>query len=1075
MFAKKLPVRNSTEAIEPPVHRERSNNDGSNENVIADSGDHTSSTTQNGPYDLDDYDTIIIEHYDPDASFISTFEPHESGDATSNINYGQRQVHPLPKKSNQPDSPSDLISSTQTHTESISTSSTTIKEDSKPNNVKKDPPETIHSTQVASYAFARSQSSGDDSQGSNDNNGTQHYSDWTDTKASLKSEINDDTDPKQSIDAAEVIVGIDISDDSKARMKTDSQKNPPDAPGTARYQRYARTPITLPNGEVINSKNINRSYVVASHSNEDARNRVLPGASASPSLISAVTDSVQAVTYRNIDVDSGEAVAFNTSHRSDEVVNVCAEPVYSVLLVEAEPAPPPLPVPKQKSVTYRVLVALVVGVVGAAIFVSGYCGSGNCSSNPDDTDSRPTVAPIASTNTPNVVPAVFISAAEITAYINEITWSNRSIKANGTTPEDKALKWVIGNTNVVSLEDDSERLRLRQQYCLGILYAQQEVNSQYWYIRTGWLEDKNECNWYGLTCNTTDVGDEVTRIDFSGNETGNNIYGTIPADLGLLTSLEKVDLSLNFISGSLPSSIGNWVSLTSFNVASNYLNGTIPDSIGNWTVLRNFDISYNSLNGTIPNSIGQWTTLKSLVLLGGSEFRSGLPDSIGTWTALNSFTLSIESVDGTLPESIGKWTALTSLSISGAILRKLPESIGQWTELKSLDLSVYEGYALSGPLPDTIGHWTELTYVSVYQSLPVTVGNWTALKSCSLSVDSLSGTFPAALPDSIGQWTALTSFDLSAFSDISGTIPLPLPLPDTIGNWSALQSCSLLLSQLGLNETLPESVGHWTALTSFSLSGSSLTRIFPESIGNWTALKSVELDTNYGSSGIPLSQGISFPESVGGWTSLTSFTFRGLLQKASFPESFGRWTALESFTYGYGDGGEYEDEFASLNSTLWTTLPALIGEWTALTSFVVSNGALIGTLPVSMVNWTNLSHFVVSFNALTGTLPELIGQWTNLTYFSVWNNTFTGTLPESIGSWTSLTGVDVSYNSLNGTIPNSILNWTRLETAYFEGNNFTGTMPNGLCDAPGLDSLYVDCAEVACCCCSVCALNDTCN
>jgi hypothetical protein len=140
----------------------------------------------------------------------------------------------------------------------------------------------------------------------------------------------------------------------------------------------------------------------------------------------------------------------------------------------------------------------------------------------------------------------------------------------------------------------------------------------------GWLNDTNECNWYRISCQTMDLGDDigmqnvVTNIDFYDDIyfNGNNYTGTIPADLGLLTALQFLNLGVNSLTGTSPESIGQWTLLTYFDVESNALTGTLPESIGQWTLLTFFVANNNSLTGTVPASISSWRQIL------GAYFRS---------------------------------------------------------------------------------------------------------------------------------------------------------------------------------------------------------------------------------------------------------------------------------------------------------------------------------------------------------------------------------------------------------------------------------------------------------------------
>jgi hypothetical protein len=948
MFTKKHPdctVENvagrfSNDEIEPSVGIDIHDNDFSNETDVSNSRELCHSKSFHGPYDLDDYATLVLECYDPDASYVCTSKTNELGHVTNSKKSTHKKDPPIPQTSHRPGSSSGLMSLRQSDMEGQSTA---IEGHEKVNYVKDDPPATIYSQvdQLASQPFARRHSSDDVSTGSN-----QNCNFLMDTSVATQSKLIAEKQSIQSFDAA----NVEVSCDGLSRMKTDRKNYKPDALDIAKQKGIMRHPIILPNGEEINAKNINRSYAVeyetnvadapdvANHkaivrhritlpngevidakninrlcgvdhgTNDDPPIHRLVDTDISPSQASSFVGCLQDADCRNIDMDSSNPSNI-IGDRQNDVFNVVAEPVRSVLLVKAEPMPPPQ---QPKTLTFRVLVALGIVIFGAALVVGGYCGSGNCAqSKTDNNSSRPTDAP-------TTMPPVFVDTTEITAYINNITLSGGVIDADESSPENKALEWIVNNVNITSLENGTEQLCVRQQYSLATLFFQKDFSLKLWNNDTGWLNDTSECNWYGIVCNTTEAGSEVTQIDLSRNGEGNNVGGTMPADLGLLMLLTSFNASFNPLYGSLPESIGNWIELQYFDLYSvNNIYGTLPNSTGQWTALKSFTIS-NNLDGVFDNE--------------NQGFSGRLPESIGQWTALTSLYLELTSINGTLPESIGHWTALKYFSIcdftysypSDDILGSLPESIGQWHALTSFTLCAN---SISGTLPESIGQWTALT---------------------SFSLDTLSE--PCVLPESIGNWTALESFVLYANS-ITGKIP------ESIGQWHALTSFSLHAMPLSTTATLPESIGHWTALTSFDVLGSALPGTFPRFIGDWTVL--------------------------------TYFDVSESALTGTLPVFIGDWTALT--------------HFGAANSALNGTIPSSVGNWTALANFdVSSNSALTGTLPSSVGNWTALMYFDVSYNALNGTVPNSIEDWSQIGFADFSNNQFSGTIPNGICNATNI-------------------------------------------------------------------------
>jgi hypothetical protein len=223
----------------------------------------------------------------------------------------------------------------------------------------------------------------------------------------------------------------------------------------------------------------------------------------------------------------------------------------------------------------------------------------------------PTKAP---TKTPTEAPTPTHSL--LTSFINNITLSNRTIAANGPTPEDQALKYLIEMDTTFSFSQLLElnsmmnnvvQFRIRQRYALLTLWFQQTFTNTRWSRRNLWQLNRNECdgNWEGINCASINLGGDVgtQRVVFEISLFSNNVKGTIPADLGLLTELNFLYLSGNALTGTLPASIGQWTALLVFTVSNNALTGTIPASIGNWSQIWYAYFFENNFTGTIGNSI----------------------------------------------------------------------------------------------------------------------------------------------------------------------------------------------------------------------------------------------------------------------------------------------------------------------------------------------------------------------------------------------------------------------------------------------------------------------------------------
>ena len=140
------------------------------------------------------------------------------------------------------------------------------------------------------------------------------------------------------------------------------------------------------------------------------------------------------------------------------------------------------------------------------------------------------------------------------------------------------------------------------------------------------------------------------KVNISGHITelylnGQQLTGSIPADIEKLTSLTYLNLSENY-----------------------YLTGSIPDDIGKLTSLRDLDLSSTKLTGSIPADIGNLTSLTSLIL-SRNQLTGSIPDDIGKLINLTNLYLSSNELTGSIPADIVNLTSLTNLYLSENKLR----------------------------------------------------------------------------------------------------------------------------------------------------------------------------------------------------------------------------------------------------------------------------------------------------------------------------------------------------------------------------------------------------------------------
>lgn len=83
----------------------------------------------------------------------------------------------------------------------------------------------------------------------------------------------------------------------------------------------------------------------------------------------------------------------------------------------------------------------------------------------------------------------------------------------------------------------------------------------------------------------------------------NQITGTIPTEIGLLTELASVSMTNATLSGTIPTEMGNLTNLRRLWLYNNELTGTIPAVLNQLTDLEVLELHYNKLGGSMPQGI----------------------------------------------------------------------------------------------------------------------------------------------------------------------------------------------------------------------------------------------------------------------------------------------------------------------------------------------------------------------------------------------------------------------------------------------------------------------------------------
>ncbi|MED6194440.1 hypothetical protein PIB30_028600 [Stylosanthes scabra] len=96
----------------------------------------------------------------------------------------------------------------------------------------------------------------------------------------------------------------------------------------------------------------------------------------------------------------------------------------------------------------------------------------------------------------------------------------------------------------------------------------------------------------------------MSGIDLSDNR----LNGTIPSELGNLTTIRALNLSHNNLRGKIPTTFSSLAQIESLDLSFNNLGGNIPPQLTELTSLAVFSVAHNNLSGATPEMKGQFST-----------------------------------------------------------------------------------------------------------------------------------------------------------------------------------------------------------------------------------------------------------------------------------------------------------------------------------------------------------------------------------------------------------------------------------------------------------------------------------
>jgi hypothetical protein len=277
------------------------------------------------------------------------------------------------------------------------------------------------------------------------------------------------------------------------------------------------------------------------------------------------------------------------------------------------------------------------------------------------------------------------------------------------SPQGQALAWVEEE----AAEFPRVAWQMLQRYALAAVYFSLRGDGL---NGTKWLTSTDECSWDSFFNSTSrtyahqsacDSRDRYVVLALSNQ----NLTGTIPPEIGLLTSLEMLELNGNYLVGSIPPAFSKLSNLNRLLLDSNRLTGTIPSEVGLLEHLVEVNVGDNGLTGPLPSEIGLLPMLKTL-RLARNQLSGPIPTELGLLPVIEYFYFSSNHFSGSIPVEVTQLKSLVEIRFCvNQLTGTIPTEIALLQNLESISLVVNSD--LRGSIPSEMGSLSSLTSLAL--------------------------------------------------------------------------------------------------------------------------------------------------------------------------------------------------------------------------------------------------------------------------------------------------------------------------------------------------------------------------
>jgi len=244
---------------------------------------------------------------------------------------------------------------------------------------------------------------------------------------------------------------------------------------------------------------------------------------------------------------------------------------------------------KRIAIIVSCVLILILVIVIIAVVLS-LLGTGDAPTNTPIDISKYNCGPINNETKPETKDA-FMCDMLTTLTTNEETW------LRSFAPSSKYGRTVLWMTR--SDQTDFSKMpqeNILERFVMVLFYF--STAGKDWYNRFEFLTQQHLCDWAGDSANVIRCAYKDRKVTDLGIPQ-NGMSGEIPTEIGYLTALTRIYLSINQLSGTIPSELFALTNLGQLYLDSNKLRGEIPTEISQLSGLTTLKLNGNDLNGDL--------------------------------------------------------------------------------------------------------------------------------------------------------------------------------------------------------------------------------------------------------------------------------------------------------------------------------------------------------------------------------------------------------------------------------------------------------------------------------------------